>query len=65
MIFFLNLSKRHKGCQIDYLIQTKYNSLDLCEIKFSKGKIGMDVVKEVQEKILRLGIIDFGELLVF
>ncbi|MBX9922548.1 MAG: ATP-binding protein [Rhabdochlamydiaceae bacterium] len=53
--FFKNPSKQHKGCQIDYLIQTKYNSLHLCEIKFSKGKIGMDVVKEVQEKILRLG----------
>ena len=52
--FFQKQTKQHLGCQIDYLIQTKYNSLHICEIKFSNGKIGLDVVKEVQEKISRL-----------
>ena len=52
--FFQKQTKMHLGCQIDYLIQTKYNSLHVCEIKFSKEKIGMDVVKEVQEKISKL-----------
>lgn len=52
--FFQKQTKHNLGCQIDYLIQTKYNSLHLCEIKFSKGKIGIDVVKEVQDKISRL-----------
>lgn len=42
------------GCQIDYMIQTKYNSLYLCEIKFSKDKIGMEVIDQIQEKIKRL-----------
>jgi AAA+ ATPase superfamily predicted ATPase len=52
--FFQKQTKSHPGCQIDYLIQTKYNSLHICEIKFSKEKIGMDVIKEVKEKIKNL-----------
>lgn len=45
-----------KGCQIDYLIQTNNNMLYLCEIKFRRGMVGMDVVQEVQEKIKRLSV---------
>lgn len=44
------------GCQIDYLIQTKYNSLYLCEIKFSKKPISISVIKQVQQKIAALNI---------
>jgi AAA+ ATPase superfamily predicted ATPase len=47
-------TKRQKGCQVDYLIQTKYNNLYLCEIKFSRHPIGSKVIEEVQEKIRRL-----------
>lgn len=47
---------RKKGCQIDYLIQTKYNTLYLIEIKFSKYELKMNVVEEVNEKIERLDI---------
>ncbi|HAB98749.1 MAG TPA: ATPase, partial [Parachlamydiales bacterium] len=39
------------GCQIDYLLQLKYNSLYLCEIKYSSKPIDLAVVKEVQKKI--------------
>lgn len=42
------------GCQIDYLIQTRYQTLYVCEVKFSKNPIGIDVISEVQEKINRL-----------
>jgi AAA+ ATPase superfamily predicted ATPase len=49
--YFQQKVKTHPGCQIDYLIQTKFNTLYVCEIKFSKGPIESDVVKEVQEKI--------------
>lgn len=45
-----------KGCQIDYIIQTSNNMLYLCEIKFRRGVIGMEVVEEVQEKIKRLSV---------
>jgi AAA+ ATPase superfamily predicted ATPase len=47
-------TKRQKGCQVDYLIQTKYNNLYLCEIKFSRHPVGAKVIEEVQEKIRRL-----------
>jgi len=43
-----------QGCQIDYLIQTKYKNLYLCEIRFSRKPIALGVIKEVKEKIKRL-----------
>ena len=52
--FFQKKSKKHQGCQIDYMIQTKYNTLYVCEIKFSKEKIGSQIIDEVKEKISRL-----------
>jgi hypothetical protein len=54
--FFQKRTKGKKGCQIDYLIQTKYHNLYVCEIKFSKDLIGPDVIEEVQEKMYRLHI---------
>ncbi len=44
-------TRSHSRCQIDYLLQLKYNSLYLCEIKYSSKPIDLDVVKEVQKKI--------------
>lgn len=32
-------TKSRKKCQIDLLIQTRYNQLYVCEIKFSKGSV--------------------------
>lgn len=52
--FFQRSSKRQPGCQIDYLIQTKHDSLYLCEIKFQKGKVSSSVIAEMQEKVDRL-----------
>lgn len=52
--YFQKQRKSYLGCQIDYLIQTKYNSLFVCEIKFSKNPIGKEVIKEVSEKIKNL-----------
>jgi uncharacterized protein len=49
--YFQRKTARYAGCQIDYLIQTKYNTLYVCEIKFSKNELKMDVVREVQKKI--------------
>lgn len=45
---------RQLGCQIDYLLQTKYDTLYVCEVKFLKGQVGEDIITEVQEKIKRL-----------
>jgi hypothetical protein len=43
-------TKQRKGCQIDYLIQTKMNSLILCEFKFSKNELSPSVLNELKEK---------------
>ena len=49
--YFQKATARRKGCQIDYMIQTKFSTLYICEIKFSKNKIGKSVIQEIQNKI--------------
>lgn len=49
--FFQKKTHRRSGCQIDYLIQTKFGTLYVCEIKFSKNAIDSSVISEVQNKI--------------
>ena len=51
--YFQRAQLRKKGCQIDYLIQTKTNVLYACEIKFSKDEIKPDVIQQMQQKIAR------------
>ena len=52
--YFQSTTKRSKGTQIDYLIQTKFGTLYLCEIKFSKNEQNSTIITETQEKIDRL-----------
>ncbi len=52
--FFQNRTKKHPGCQIDYMIQDKHHVLYICEVKFLAREIGMQVIDEVREKIKRL-----------
>lgn len=54
--FFQPKTKEQQGCQIDLLIQTKFNCLYICEIKFFKTEIGSSVIDEVGQKINRLKI---------
>jgi len=49
--FFQRATKRQKGCQIDLLIQTKYNTLYVCEIKFSVSEVKSSVVEEIEKKL--------------
>ncbi len=49
--YFQRNTKKIKGCQIDLLIQTRHQTLYLCEIKFSKHPIGLDVIEEVKTKM--------------
>lgn len=49
--YFQHSTAQYQGCQIDYLIQTIFNSLFVCEIKFSRNELHFDVTKEVAEKI--------------
>ncbi len=52
--YFERATKTRPGCQIDYLIQDRFGSLYLCEIKFSGNLIGVEVISEVEEKIARM-----------
>jgi AAA+ ATPase superfamily predicted ATPase len=52
--FFQRKTKKIPGCQIDYLIQTKFGGLFLCEFKFSRNPVGIHVIDEVQKKIERM-----------
>lgn len=52
--FFQHKTLRQEGCQVDYLIQTRFDTLYFCEIKFSKHPIKTDIISEVQEKMRRL-----------
>ena len=45
-----------KGCQIDYLVQTKTKNLFLCEFKSGYRNLGNEIIKEVEEKMKRLSI---------
>lgn len=54
--YFQRKTERMPGCQIDYLIQTKFDTLFVCEIKFSKNEIKEDVIDEVKEKMKRLKV---------
>lgn len=52
--FFQHKTTRQAGCQIDYLIQTKFSTLYVCEFKLSKHPIPVNVIAEVQGEIDRL-----------
>ncbi len=54
--YFQRKTQKQQGCQIDYLIQTRFNTLFVCEVKFSKKEISSQVLKEVEQKIRRLSI---------
>ena len=52
--YYQTKTKSREGCQIDYMVQTRYNNVYIFEFKFSKNKIGCSVIEEVKEKIKRL-----------
>ena len=54
--FFQSPTTKQPGCQIDYMIQTRFHTLYLCEVKFKKDKIGKKIIEEMEEKRKRLKI---------
>lgn len=54
--FFQRKARNKDGCQIDYMIQTKYGTCYLCEIKFSGQQITSDIIEEVKQKIHGLAL---------
>lgn len=45
-----------QGCQIDYLVQSKTNSLFICEFKFKRREISSEIITEMRDKISRLKV---------
>jgi len=54
--FFQRPTLRQPGCQIDYLVQTRFDTVYACEVKFSKHPIGLGVILEMKEKLERLKV---------
>jgi len=54
--FIQTPTTRRRGCQIDYLIQTKMNSLIICEFKFSKNELNSSVLNELKQKSETLSV---------
>lgn len=53
--YYQHKTQRHPRCQIDYMIQTRFGSLYVCEIRFSKDPIGTSVIADLKAKIAALG----------
>ncbi|MBF0359368.1 MAG: ATPase [Oligoflexia bacterium] len=57
--YFQRKTSRQSGCQIDYMIQTKHDTIYICEIKFSRQMISKEIVTEIKEKISKLNLPKF------
>lgn len=49
-------SGRKKGCQIDYLIQTRSNTFFACEVKMRRGELGLEVIDVMKNKLASLEV---------
>jgi AAA+ ATPase superfamily predicted ATPase len=54
--FFQSSTKRRRGCQIDYLIQTRHGPVYVCEVRYSRNRISGEIQQEMQEKLQRLSL---------
>ncbi len=54
--FFQRKNKDRAGCQIDYMIQTKFGTCYLCEIKFNLQPITKSIIEEVKQKMWNLSL---------
>ncbi len=52
--FFQKKGVQKEGCQIDYLIQTRFGNLFVCEIKFSRNPIAHNVIEEMKTRLSTL-----------
>ena len=54
--YFQRQSKQYPGCQIDLLIQTRYNTVYVCEVRFSRHPIKPKIIATMTEKIKSLSL---------
>ncbi|MGH8295082.1 MAG: AAA family ATPase [Steroidobacteraceae bacterium] len=52
--YFQSATKDRPGCQIDLAVQTRFNTVYACEIKFSKSPVKPSITDEVEQKLARL-----------
>lgn len=52
--YYQRKTSKHPACQVDYMIQTKFNTVYVCEVKFRKNNIGKKVIVECERKISAL-----------
>jgi len=52
--FFQRKTLAQGGCQIDLAVQTRFNTVYACEIKFSKSPVKPTVIGEIRDKLARL-----------
>jgi hypothetical protein len=52
--YFQRATRKTSGVQIDYLIQTRFNTLYVCEIKFHRDLIGTEIIEEMHQKLKAL-----------
>ncbi len=45
-----------KGCQVDFLVQTHTKNLFVCEFKFKRRELGIDIIDDMKEKIKALKV---------
>lgn len=45
--YFQSKTQKKLGCQIDYLIQTRFNTLSVVEVNFSSSAVKTSVISEV------------------
>jgi len=50
------ISKRKKGCQIDYLIQMQSNTFFVCEVKTRRRELSVEVIQDMKAKIASLAL---------
>jgi AAA+ ATPase superfamily predicted ATPase len=49
-------STKHKGCQIDYLVQTRMKNIYACEFKFRRKELGTEIIEEMQTKMDKIAL---------
>ena len=45
-----------RGCQIDYLVQTRTKTLFVCEFKSSRSELEMEIIESMEKKIQRFSV---------
>ena len=52
--YFQRKTSQQEGVQVDYLIQTRFNTIYAIEVKLSRDPIGSSIIQECAEKLRRL-----------